>query len=186
MFVWNYSIFRSVSFASTRVVKKMNSSFLFIFPACDEAHPSATLTNGESQRRITNGTIRRLAKPKTTSMAQSVHIAVSSSSASTGKRLPLSRSSHQLRLATPPVTTSVTNNRRVMGDLFENQSFTSHSSMLQLALRQFQHPQANLVHHQPKNLHQPNNRPTVQNFHRHPRNHRLFRLVQNLLLNHLE
>jgi hypothetical protein len=51
-------------------------------------------------------------------MAQSIHIAASSS---TAKGLPLSRSSHQLRLTTPPVTTTA-NTRRVNKDFIEDQS----------------------------------------------------------------
>jgi hypothetical protein len=80
----------------------------------DGNHPP-TLTNGESQRRITNGnrpqvneTIRRLAKPKNIAMAQSIHVTTSSSAA---KGLPLSRSSHQIRLTTPSVTTTSTTRR---------------------------------------------------------------------------
>ena len=117
-------------------------------------------------------------------MAQSVHV-TASSSASTTKKLPLSRSSHQLRLTTPPVTTSATTNRRVNEAMFETApifSFSS-SSRLPLVLQLFQHPLANLERHQPMNLRQPNHRPTVQNFQHRPANHRLCPLVQNLLHN---
>ncbi|CAF3994045.1 unnamed protein product, partial [Adineta steineri] len=75
--------------------------------------------NGDSQRRVPstnrqhlNETIRRLAKPKTNAiMTQSIHIgAISSSTSSNG--IPLSRSSHQLRLTTSSVATTSSNNRR--------------------------------------------------------------------------
>ncbi|CAF3988289.1 unnamed protein product, partial [Adineta steineri] len=75
--------------------------------------------NGDSQRRVPstnrqhlNETIRRLAKPKTNAiMTQSIHIgAISSSTPSNG--IPLSRSSHQLRLTTSSVATTSSNNRR--------------------------------------------------------------------------
>ncbi len=69
-------------------------------------------TNGEPpQRRVQsvnrhhlNETIRRLAKPKNISMAQSIHLGATSSSGSNG--MPASQSSHQLRVPTPPVITN--------------------------------------------------------------------------------
>jgi hypothetical protein len=49
-----------------------------------------------------NETIRRLAKPRNVAMTQS-----------STNGLPLSRSSHQIRLPTPPVATTSSNTRRV-------------------------------------------------------------------------
>ncbi len=71
-----------------------------------------TTTNGEPpQRRVhsvnrhhLNETIRRLSKPKNISMAQSIHLGATASSASNG--VSSSQSSHQLRVPTPPVTTN--------------------------------------------------------------------------------
>jgi hypothetical protein len=68
-------------------------------------------TNGEpSQRRVQsvnrqhlNETIRRLSKPKTIPISQSIQLGVTSS-ASNG--MSVSQSSHQLRAPTPPVTTN--------------------------------------------------------------------------------
>ena len=70
-------------------------------------NPSASLTNGDSHRRLINtnrqhltDTSRRTTKPKNISMTQSVHIGTSSNG------LPLSRSSHQIRMPTPPVAST--------------------------------------------------------------------------------
>ena len=72
---------------------------------------AAITTNGESQRRIQSinrqhldETIRRLSRPKHIPMTQSIHIAATTASTSNG--IPLSQSSHQLRVPTPPVTTN--------------------------------------------------------------------------------
>ena len=79
------------------------------------SHPS-TATNGESQRRPMNTTrqhlnetIRRLAKPKSNPMTQSIHIGATTGPGSSNG-MPLSRSSHQLRLTT---STTATNTRKV-------------------------------------------------------------------------
>lgn len=58
-----------------------------------------------SDRQHINETIRRLAKPKNLAMTQSSH-----ASAQTAKTMPVSRSSHQLRMP----TSSTTTNRRVI------------------------------------------------------------------------
>lgn len=95
---------------------------MLILFAClgrDEIINSGISTNGESQHRMTttnrqhlNETIHRLAKPKTLAMTQSVHIsAASTPSASNG--LPVSRSSHQIRLTTAPVNATSSTNRKV-------------------------------------------------------------------------
>jgi hypothetical protein len=51
-------------------------------------------------------------------MAQSIHVAASTTT--TAKGLPMSRSSHQIRLTTPPVTTTSTT-RRVNKYLVDDQ-----------------------------------------------------------------
>ncbi|CAF0981501.1 unnamed protein product [Adineta ricciae] len=75
-------------------------------------HPS-TATNGESQRRPMNTTrqhlnetIRRLAKPKSNPMTQSIHIGATTGPGSSNG-IPLSRSSHQLRLTTSTTATTI-------------------------------------------------------------------------------
>ncbi len=90
---------------------------LCIFLARDEVINPSILTNGDSQRRIPSAnrqhlseTVRRLAKPRNMAMTQSIHIGASSSSSN---GIPLSRSSHQIRLTTPPVATTSSATRRV-------------------------------------------------------------------------
>lgn len=81
------------------------------FVARDEVINTAISTNGESQRRVPSGnrqhlneTMRRLAKPKNMAMTQSIHIGAIGSSPSNG--LPLSRSSHQIRIPTAQTNTT--------------------------------------------------------------------------------
>jgi hypothetical protein len=107
----------------------MNSKFFFRCLARDESSnntvSTATTTtitttttvpsNGEPQRRAQSvnrhhldETIRRLSKPKNTMMTQSIHIGATASSLSpsTSNGIPLSHSSHQLRVPTPVATTN--------------------------------------------------------------------------------
>lgn len=96
-------------------------NIFYLFLARDEVTNAAiSTTNGESSRRRVpsatrqhlNETIRRLAKPKNTAMTQSIHIgAIASSSTSNG--MPLSRSSHQIRLSTSQANTNSSTTRRV-------------------------------------------------------------------------
>ncbi|UJR09714.1 hypothetical protein I4U23_013943 [Adineta vaga] len=91
----------------------------------EEALNPTVPINGESQRRLTNTnrqhlneTIRRLAKPKVNPMTQSIHIGATTTSAAAAAAtahsngMPLSRSSHQLRLTTSSISTSSSNTRR--------------------------------------------------------------------------
>ena len=57
-------------------------------------------------RQHLNETIRRLAKPKVNPMTQSIHIGATTGPGSSNG-MPLSRSSHQLRLTTSTTTTTV-------------------------------------------------------------------------------
>ncbi len=78
--------------------------------AAATASANTTMTNGEPQRRVQsvnrqhlNETIRRLSKPKNIPMTQSVHNGATASSSS---GVPLSQSTHQFRVPTPPVSTN--------------------------------------------------------------------------------
>jgi len=106
----------------------MNSKFSFRYLARDESSNNTVSTattittttttvpsNGEPQRRAQsvnrhhlNETIRRLSKPKNSMMTQSIHIGATASSLSpsTSNGIPLSHSSHQLRVSTPVATTN--------------------------------------------------------------------------------
>jgi len=106
----------------------MNSKFSFRYLARDESSNNTVSTattitnttttvpsNGEPQRRAQsvnrhhlNETIRRLSKPKNSMMTQSIHIGATASSLSpsTSNGIPLSHSSHQLRVPTPVATTN--------------------------------------------------------------------------------
>jgi hypothetical protein len=99
----------------------MNSKFSFRYLAREESsNNTATNTttvpsNGEPQpraqsvnRQHLNETIRRLSKPKNTMMTQSIHIGATASSLSpsVSNGIPLSHSSHQLRVSTPVPTTN--------------------------------------------------------------------------------
>lgn len=55
-----------------------------------------------TNRQHVNETIRRLTKPRNNLMTQSVHI---SSASSNG--IPISRSSHQIRMSTPPTSATI-------------------------------------------------------------------------------
>jgi hypothetical protein len=102
-----YSLF-VLGYAKDRSDSQKN---IFNFLARDEVINIAISTNGESQRRVPsanrqhlNETMRRLAKPKNIAMTQSIHIGAIVSSPSNG--IPLSRSSHQIRLSTAQANTT--------------------------------------------------------------------------------
>lgn len=61
-----------------------------------------------NDRQNINETIRRLAKPKNSTMTQSIHAGATK----TAKTLPISRSSHQLRMTASSIATTTTTNRR--------------------------------------------------------------------------
>jgi hypothetical protein len=88
-----------------------NRSFLAHDEVANNTTTATAVTSNDepSQRRVQsvnrqhlNETIRRLAKPKTNPMTQSIQIGATSSS----NGMPSSQSSHQLRVPTPPVTTN--------------------------------------------------------------------------------
>lgn len=68
-----------------------------------------------NDRQNINETIRRLAKPKNSTMTQSIHAGATK----TAKTLPISRSSHQLRMTASSIATTTTTNRRVKAKAIE-------------------------------------------------------------------